>query len=98
MAKHSLLAGVGQAPEAPAFALYDVPPSTYGKGQKHVTRSPGMYLRILTARYGTLELFCGPIGKIVVSIRVDISVTRPLRLLLVPLGLGSRVECGNFFY
>ena len=38
---------------------------------------------------GTLELFRGPIGKIIVSIRVGISVTRPLRLLLVPLGLGS---------
>ena len=48
-----------------------------------------MYQRILTARYGTLELFSGPIGEIVVSIRVGISVTRPLRLLLVPLGLGS---------
>ena len=51
-----LAGGVGKAPEAPAFALHNVPPSTYGKRQEHITRSPGMYLKILTARDGALEL------------------------------------------
>ena len=39
-----LTGGVGKALEAPAFALHYVPPSTYRERQKHVTRSPGMYL------------------------------------------------------
>ena len=52
-----LVDGVSQAPETPALALNNVPPDTYRKGQKHITRSPGMYQRVLTARYGTLELF-----------------------------------------
>ena len=46
---------MGKAPEAPAFALYNVPPSTCGKGQKHVTVSPSMYLIILTAGDRTPE-------------------------------------------
>ena len=48
-----------------------------------------MYQGILTARDGTLELFCGPIRKVIVSIRVRVSITRSLRLLLGPLELGS---------
>ena len=86
----ALLVGrVGQAPEAPTLALDDVPTCTYRKGQKHITRSPGMYPGILTARNGTLELFSIPIGKIIISIRGRVSVTRSLRLLLGPLGLDS---------
>ena len=32
-----LAGGVGKAPETPAFAHDNIPPSTYRKGQKHIT-------------------------------------------------------------
>ena len=47
--KTIFISRMGKAPEAPAFALYNVPPSTCRKGQKHVTVSPSMHLIILTA-------------------------------------------------
>ena len=48
-----LVGGVGQAPETPALALNDVPTCTIRKGQKHVTRSPGMYQRIHSHEWDT---------------------------------------------
>ena len=83
--------GVGHAPGAPLLAFDNVPPRTFRKGQKHITLSPGMWPRIVTARNGTFEVSGIPIGEIIirVSIRNGISVVRLLRLLLGPMGVGS---------
>ena len=67
-----LVGGVGQAPEAPAPALDNVPAGTYRKGQKNITRSPGMHLGILTARNGThLNSFADLLEKWLLALELE---------------------------
>ena len=86
-----LVSRVGHTPGAPLLAFDNVPPPTYRKGQKHITLSPGMWPRIVTARNGTFEVSGIPIGEIIIRVSIinGISVVRLLRLLLGPMGVGS---------